>query len=133
MSFSRVIFDSVSIDRSRSSLWLAALGERQSVLVRRYPGAALETSRGHPNGESWNPGDRTKKSVACLTGVRYRSYTRKKYATALMTAAKSNPTNARLPRKPAPPPSISDAEWVVMKVAWEKGTVTANQVVTALE
>jgi BlaI family penicillinase repressor len=29
-------------------------------------------------------------------------------------------------------PSISDAEWVVMKVAWEQGQVTANQVVAAL-
>jgi BlaI family transcriptional regulator, penicillinase repressor len=49
-----------------------------------------------------------------------------------MTAAKSKRTPA-LPAKPPPPPSISDAEWVVMKVAWEKGTVTANQVVGALE
>ena len=30
-------------------------------------------------------------------------------------------------------PKISDAEWVVMKVAWEKPPVTANQVVQALE
>jgi BlaI family penicillinase repressor len=33
---------------------------------------------------------------------------------------------------PAPPPSISDAEWVIMKVVWERQTVTANQVVSAL-
>ncbi|MFO1499007.1 MAG: BlaI/MecI/CopY family transcriptional regulator [Verrucomicrobiota bacterium] len=33
----------------------------------------------------------------------------------------------------APPPSISDAEWVVMKVLWEQGTATANQVVAALQ
>ena len=30
-------------------------------------------------------------------------------------------------------PRISDAEWVVMKVAWETPPVTANQVVQALE
>ena len=30
------------------------------------------------------------------------------------------------------PPSISDAELVVMKVVWEKSSVTANQVVEAL-
>ncbi len=34
--------------------------------------------------------------------------------------------------KPPPPPSISDGEWVVMKVVWDRGTVTANQVVDAL-
>jgi BlaI family transcriptional regulator, penicillinase repressor len=46
-----------------------------------------------------------------------------------------------LPRKPRPadprhaplPPSISEAEWVVMKVVWDRGTVTANQVVGALQ
>lgn len=31
------------------------------------------------------------------------------------------------------PPQISDAEWVVMKVIWRNGTVTANQVVDALK
>src|SRR5690242_2239176 len=41
----------------------------------------------------------------------------------------SPPARART----APPPSISDAEWVVMRVVWEQGTVTANQVVSALE
>jgi BlaI family transcriptional regulator, penicillinase repressor len=30
-------------------------------------------------------------------------------------------------------PRISDAEWIVMKVIWEKGSATANQVVEALE
>jgi BlaI family penicillinase repressor len=30
-------------------------------------------------------------------------------------------------------PSISDAEWVVMKVVWERPPITANQVVRALE
>ncbi len=30
-------------------------------------------------------------------------------------------------------PQISDAEWIVMKVLWEKGSATANQVVSALE
>jgi BlaI family transcriptional regulator, penicillinase repressor len=30
-------------------------------------------------------------------------------------------------------PSVSDAEWVVMKVVWEHAPVTANQVVQSLE
>ena len=29
-------------------------------------------------------------------------------------------------------PQISDAEWIVMKVVWQKAPVTANQVVVAL-
>lgn len=33
---------------------------------------------------------------------------------------------------PLSPPSISEAEWVVMRVVWKQGTVTANQVVDAL-
>src|SRR5258706_592309 len=31
------------------------------------------------------------------------------------------------------PPQISDAEWVVMKVIWDKGPLTTNQVVNALD
>jgi BlaI family penicillinase repressor len=34
--------------------------------------------------------------------------------------------------KPLPPPSISEAEWAVMKVIWDQGTATANQVVSAI-
>jgi BlaI family penicillinase repressor len=30
-------------------------------------------------------------------------------------------------------PQISEAEWLVMKIVWEKGAATANQVVEALE
>src|SRR5262245_21264565 len=30
-------------------------------------------------------------------------------------------------------PQISDAEWIVMNVVWERAPVTANQVVAALE
>ena len=30
-------------------------------------------------------------------------------------------------------PSISDAEWVVMRVIWDRGRVTANEMVEALE
>src|SRR5687767_10219621 len=30
-------------------------------------------------------------------------------------------------------PSISDAEWTVMRIIWERGTATANEVVQALE
>ena len=37
------------------------------------------------------------------------------------------------PRHTQPSPSISDAEWVVMKVVWDQGTATANQVVSALQ
>src|SRR5690349_11275634 len=33
---------------------------------------------------------------------------------------------------PAQPPNISDAEWVVMTVVWERKIATANQVVEAL-
>ena len=45
-----------------------------------------------------------------------------------------NPKRSAAPRpSEAPPPPISDAEWVVMQVVWERGTVTANQVVAALE
>jgi BlaI family penicillinase repressor len=32
-----------------------------------------------------------------------------------------------------PPPSISDAEWDVIKVLWDQGPLTAGQVVAALE
>lgn len=36
--------------------------------------------------------------------------------------------------KPAVPlPSITDAEWTVMRILWERGTATANDVVQALE
>lgn len=40
-----------------------------------------------------------------------------------------------MPRKPAPPqaPKISDAEWTVMKVLWERGTSTLGEVVRELE
>jgi BlaI family penicillinase repressor len=40
---------------------------------------------------------------------------------------------ARKPKDLSSPPSISDAEWVVMKVVWEDPPVTANQVVDALK
>lgn len=42
------------------------------------------------------------------------------------TARKPSSASAKLPQ-------ISDAEWVVMKVVWQKGTATANQVVEVLE
>lgn len=42
-------------------------------------------------------------------------------------------TKSRAASKSSTPPSISDAEWVVMKVVWNRTTVTANQVVAALE
>jgi BlaI family penicillinase repressor len=32
-----------------------------------------------------------------------------------------------------PLPSITDAEWNVMRIVWERGTATANEVVQALE
>jgi BlaI family penicillinase repressor len=36
--------------------------------------------------------------------------------------------------KPAAPlPSITDAEWNVMRIVWERGSATANEVVQALE
>ena len=39
-----------------------------------------------------------------------------------------------MPAKPQPSalPSITDAEWTVMRVLWERGTATANEVVQAL-
>ena len=37
------------------------------------------------------------------------------------------------PRKPRPLPKISDAEWVVMKVLWERGPLTTGAVVEALK
>ncbi len=36
------------------------------------------------------------------------------------------------PVSPSPAPQISDAEWVVMRVLWEKQVATANQVVEVL-
>ncbi len=39
---------------------------------------------------------------------------------------------ARKPRTVAPVPRISDAEWLVMKVLWDKGPQTTNQVVASL-
>lgn len=36
-------------------------------------------------------------------------------------------------RRPTPPPSITEAEWLVMQVVWRQQPVTANQVVLALE
>ena len=30
-------------------------------------------------------------------------------------------------------PAISDAEWIVMRVIWDRGQVTANEMVDALE
>jgi BlaI family penicillinase repressor len=38
-----------------------------------------------------------------------------------------------IPTPSQPPPSISSAEWIVMKVLWNSGTATANQVVEALQ
>jgi BlaI family penicillinase repressor len=35
--------------------------------------------------------------------------------------------------QPDPLPAISEAEWVVMQVVWQRGVATANQVVEALE
>jgi len=46
-----------------------------------------------------------------------------------MTAEKTKP---RPLKKPKPIPRISDAEWVVMKVVWDRGAATANQVVAEL-
>lgn len=51
-------------------------------------------------------------SLECLTHVRFNSYMRK--------------TNKDVP-------TISDAEWVLMRVIWAKGQATANEVVKALE
>ena len=39
----------------------------------------------------------------------------------------------RKKKQPAALPSISDAEWTVMRIIWERGTATANEVVQALE
>ena len=36
-------------------------------------------------------------------------------------------------RKNQPVPSISDAEWIVMREVWAQGPLTTNQVVDALE
>ena len=36
------------------------------------------------------------------------------------------------PRKPRPLPKISDAEWIVMKVLWERAPLTTGAVVEAL-
>src|SRR5689334_2308484 len=44
-----------------------------------------------------------------------------------------SPKKTRRAKIPPPPPNISDAEWVVMRVIWEEKTATANQVVAALE
>ena len=33
----------------------------------------------------------------------------------------------------APLPSITEAEWTVMRIVWERGTATANEVVQSLE
>jgi BlaI family transcriptional regulator, penicillinase repressor len=52
--------------------------------------------------------------LAIPTAVRHISYMRKK-------------------TKAAPLPSITEAEWTVMRVIWERGTATANDVVEALE
>ena len=35
--------------------------------------------------------------------------------------------------KTPPVPSITEAEWTVMRIVWERGTATANEVVQALE
>ncbi len=43
------------------------------------------------------------------------------------------PAKRRVAASPSTLPQISDAEWVVMKVIWQKGSATANQVVEALE
>ena len=47
-----------------------------------------------------------------------------------MTDSKSKSSR---PKPASRLPSISEAEWVVMKVVWELTTATANQVVAALE
>jgi len=39
----------------------------------------------------------------------------------------------RSPRKPVAPPSITDAEWKVMQVFWERGASSLREVVEALE
>jgi BlaI family penicillinase repressor len=38
-----------------------------------------------------------------------------------------------MPKRTKPLPKISDAEWIVMQAVWQNGTVTANEVVAALE
>jgi len=40
---------------------------------------------------------------------------------------------ASKPRKSRPLPKISDAEWVVMKVLWARGSLTTGAVVEALD
>ena len=42
-------------------------------------------------------------------------------------------SKSRRTRRSEPVPSISDAEWVVMKVLWERSPLTTNQVVAALD
>lgn len=39
----------------------------------------------------------------------------------------------RTPRRPVAPPSITDAEWKVMQVFWERGPSTLREAVEALE
>jgi BlaI family penicillinase repressor len=43
------------------------------------------------------------------------------------------PAKARSRPGPAAVPQISEAEWLVMKVLWERATLTTNEVVEALE
>ena len=43
------------------------------------------------------------------------------------------PAAANSRKRTHSPPQISDAEWVVMKVIWDKGPLTTNQVVEALD
>ena len=42
-------------------------------------------------------------------------------------------TEAKAKRTPRQLPRISDAEWIVMKIVWEKAPITTNQVVQSLE
>ena len=46
---------------------------------------------------------------------------------------KSKPSRSSEPAAPQPAPSISDAEWVVMRAVCREGVATTNQVVAALE
>ncbi len=41
--------------------------------------------------------------------------------------------NGRTPREPVAPPSITDAEWKVMQVFWERGASNLREVIEALE
>ena len=43
------------------------------------------------------------------------------------------PKPASAPKPPSTPPQISEAEWVVMKVLWERAPLTTSEVVEALE